>query len=185
MVDMSRYPALVLNADYSPLSLLPVSTWSWEDAVSAVIADRVDIVAEYPAAARSPSVAIALPSVVVLRAYQDLERPAPLRRINLYVFYGGRCAYCGAKTATEEMSFDHVLPRARGGSSTYRNLALACLPCNLKKACRTPQEAGLRLRQAPRHPTIGELNRLARKMRLGHLNRTALDNLYWRAFLEE
>ncbi len=184
MTDASHYPALVLNADYNPLSLLPLSTWHWEAAVSAVFADRVDVVAEYDRTVRSPSRSMRLPSVIALRIYQDLERPAPLRRINLYILYGGRCAYCGKAAATEEMTFDHILPRARGGLSSYRNLALACLACNLRKGCRTPGEAGMRPWQEPRHPTLAELNRRARGMRLTHLSRTVLDNLYWRTFLE-
>jgi len=184
MTDASHCPALVLNADHNPLSLLPLSTWHWEAAVSAVVADRVDVVAEYDRSARSPSRSMRLPSVIALRIYQDLERPAPLRRINLYILYGGRCAYCGKAAPTEEMTFDHILPRARGGLSSYRNLALACLVCNLRKGCRTPGEAGMRPWQEPRHPTLAELNRRARGMRLTHLSRTALDNLYWRTFLE-
>src|SRR5689334_11303891 len=173
--DASLCPALVLNADYKPLSLLPLSTWGWETAVSAVVADRVDVVAEYDRTVRSPSRSLRLPSVIALRSYQDLERPAPLRRINLYILYGGRCAYCGKARPSEEMTFDHILPRARGGISSYRNLALACMACNLRKACRTPGEAGMRPLQEPHHPTLAELNRRARRMRLAHLGRTALD----------
>lgn len=184
MTDPSQSPALVLNADYQPLSVLPLSTWSWEDAVSAVVADRVSVVAEYDREVRSPTVTMRLPSVIALREYQDLERPAPLRRINLYILFGGRCAYCGIAAPSEEMTFEHVVPRARGGVSSWTNLALACVPCNARKGSRTPAEAGMRLLQVPRRPTVAEVNRLAARLPLTRLRRTALDNAYWRAFLE-
>ncbi|MCW8843120.1 MAG: HNH endonuclease, partial [Rhodobacteraceae bacterium] len=64
---MRQHPALVLNADYRPLSYYPLSLWSWQEAVKAAFMDRVDIVAEYDAVVRSPSTEIRIPSVVVLK----------------------------------------------------------------------------------------------------------------------
>jgi len=65
----AQRPALVLNADYRPLSYYPLSLWSWQDAVKAAWLDRVQIVAEYDDIVRSPTTAIRIPSVVVLRDY--------------------------------------------------------------------------------------------------------------------
>jgi hypothetical protein len=65
----AAHPALVLNADFRPLSYFPLSLWPWQDAVHAVIAERVSVVAEYDAVARSPSIEIRLPSAVALREY--------------------------------------------------------------------------------------------------------------------
>ncbi|MBT3396375.1 MAG: HNH endonuclease, partial [Alphaproteobacteria bacterium] len=62
-------PALVLNADYQPLSYFPLSVWRWQDAVKAVFLDRVNIVSEYESRVRSPSISMALPSVVALKEY--------------------------------------------------------------------------------------------------------------------
>src|SRR5580693_5426752 len=64
----AAHPALVLNADFRPLSYFPLSLWPWQDAVHAVIAERISVVAEYDAVARSPSIEIRLPSVVALLA---------------------------------------------------------------------------------------------------------------------
>ena len=66
---LKHHPALVLNADYRPLSYYPLSLWPWQEAVKAAWLDRVDIVAEYDQVVRSPSTAFRLPSVVVLKDY--------------------------------------------------------------------------------------------------------------------
>src|SRR6056297_921857 len=66
---LKQNPALVLNADYRPLSYYPLSLWPWQESVKAVWLDRVDIVAEYDHVVRSPSMRIRMPSVVVLRDY--------------------------------------------------------------------------------------------------------------------
>lgn len=78
--DLIRHPdncpALVLNADYTPLSYYPLSVWPWQTAVKAVFLDRVDIVAHYEREVRSPNAAIKLPSVIALKQY---VRPPPFR----------------------------------------------------------------------------------------------------------
>jgi hypothetical protein len=66
---LNQKPALVLNADYRPLSYFPLSLWSWQDAVKAAYLDRVNIVAEYDDIVHSPSVNIKIPSVIVLKNY--------------------------------------------------------------------------------------------------------------------
>ena len=65
-------PALVLNADYQPLSYFPLSTWSWRDALKAVFLERVNVVSEYDRVVRSPSVKFKLPSVISLKDYIPL-----------------------------------------------------------------------------------------------------------------
>lgn len=184
MLDTSRYPALVLNADFTPMSVIPLETWCWEDTVHAVIAERVCVVDEYERVVRSPSFSMRIPSVIAHRQYQDQERPAPCNRINVYVRDKGRCGYCNNPVSTYEMTYDHVLPKSRGGKTVYGNLVVACEGCNLRKRNRTPEEAHMPLIARPRHPTIAELNRIAVKMRLSHLQKTAVDNLYWKSYLE-
>ena len=75
----AQRPALVLNADYRPLSYYPLSLWSWQDAVKAAWLDRVQIVAEYDDIVRSPTTEIRIPSVVVLRDYVKPQTLSPLR----------------------------------------------------------------------------------------------------------
>ena len=66
---LKHFPALVLNADYRPLSYYPLSLWPWQEAIKAAWLDRVDIVSEYDEVVHSPSTTIRIPSVVVLKDY--------------------------------------------------------------------------------------------------------------------
>src|SRR2546430_16095906 len=80
-VSQGGWPALVLNADFRPLSYYPLSLWSWQDAIKAVFFDRVNIVEHYDRAVRSPSFAIQLPSVVLLESFVKPTPPPPLPRV--------------------------------------------------------------------------------------------------------
>jgi 5-methylcytosine-specific restriction endonuclease McrA len=62
------------------------------------------------------------------------------------------CQYCGARPGTEELTIDHVVPRAQGGLTNWENCVLACVPCNARKANRTPEQAGMKLRRHPTRP---------------------------------
>ena len=89
-------PALVLNADYRPLSYFPLSVWPWQDAIKAAFLDRVAIVAEYDAVVHSPSISMRLPSVVVLRDYVKPARYPAFTRFNLFLRDRFSCQYCSA-----------------------------------------------------------------------------------------
>jgi len=108
----AQRPALVLNADYRPLSYYPLSLWSWQDAVKAAWLDRVQIVAEYDEIVRSPTTEIRIPSVVVLRDYVKPQSTVAFTRFNLFLRDEFSCQYCGARG---DLTFDHVVPRTRGG----------------------------------------------------------------------
>ena len=128
-------PALVLNADYRPLSYYPLSLWSWQDSVKAVFLDRVNIVSSYDVTVRSPSVELELPSVVSLKDYiKPPEWPA-FTRFNLFLRDRFTCQYCSSK---ENLTFDHLVPKSLGGKTTWRNVLTACSSCNLKKSYSHP-----------------------------------------------
>ena len=95
--ELRDNPALVLNADYRPLSYYPLSLWTWEDAIKAAYLDRVDILAEYDQIVHSPSTEIRIPSVVVLRDYVTPQKTVAFTRFNLFLRDGFCCQYCGAK----------------------------------------------------------------------------------------
>ena len=78
-------PALVLNADYQPLSYFPLSTWSWKDSLKAVFLERVNVVSEYEQLVRSPSVKLKLPSVVSLKDYVPLPDNVAFTRFNVFL----------------------------------------------------------------------------------------------------
>lgn len=175
------WPALVLNADYRPLSYFPLSLWSWQDAVKAVFMERVDVVAEYEHAIHSPTRSIRLPSVISLKEYVRQDRSPAFTRFNLFLRDGFSCVYCGAR---EDLTFDHVVPRSQGGRTTWENIATACSPCNLKKGGRTPREAGMQPRRPPRRPDLHELQAIGRRFPPRHLHDSWIDWLYWDVELE-
>ena len=178
---LKQYPALVLNADYRPLSYYPLSLWPWQEAVKAVCLDRVQIVAEYDATVRSQRAAFRLPSVVVLKDFVKPQKRVAFTRFNLFLRDEFCCQYCGSKG---DLTFDHVLPRCRGGITSWQNVVAACSPCNLRKGSKTLKQAGMRLARAPRAPTAEEMQAHGRRFPPHHLHESWLDYLYWDAELE-
>ena len=176
-----HYPALVLNADYRPLSYYPLSLWCWQDAVKATFLDRVQIVAEYDAHVHSPTFQMKIPSVVVLRDYVKPQRKVAFTRFNLFLRDEFTCQYCGAKT---DLTFDHVVPRSSGGITSWENVVAACSKCNLRKGARSLRQAGFTLRRPPRRPAPEELRNIGRKFPPNHLHESWRDFLYWGAELE-
>lgn len=178
---LSDHPALVLNADFRPLSYFPLSLWRWQDAVKAAYLDRVTIIAEYDRAVHSPSVEIKIPSVIVLKDYVKPSKTSAFTRFNLFLRDEFTCQYCGSKG---DMTFDHVVPRSRGGRTTWENVVASCGPCNLKKGNRSIKQAGLRLRRTPVQPTASQLLNAGRNFPPNYLHDSWLDFLYWDAELE-
>ena len=126
----------MLNADFRPLSYLPLSLWPWQEAVKAAILERVVVVAEYDTVVRSPSIQFRIPSVVVLKDYVKPARTTAFTRFNLFLRDEFTCQYCGDR---DHLTFDHVLPRSRGGRTTWENVVASCGPCNLRKGSTHPQ----------------------------------------------
>ncbi len=178
---LKHRPALVLNADYRPLSYYPLSLWSWQDAIKAKYLDRVDIVAEYDDNVHSPSTTLRIPSVVVLKDYVKPQKRVAFTRFNLFLRDEFCCQYCGAKG---DLTFDHVVPRASGGVTSWQNVVAACSPCNLRKGSKALHQTDLRLRKQPRQPQAEELRNTGRKFPPNHLHDSWLDFLYWDAELE-
>lgn len=179
---LKHNPALVLNADYRPLSYYPLSLWCWQDAVKAAFLDRVDVVAEYEDYVHSPSTRIRLPSVIVLRDYVRPQKRVAFTRFNLFLRDGFRCQYCGA---AGDLTFDHVVPRASGGLTTWENVVAACSCCNLKKGSKNLRGVGMKLKRSPRRPSSEDLRNSGRKFPPNYLHKSWLDFLYWDSVLEE
>ena len=122
MSAINDCPALVLNADFRPLSYFPLSLWSWQDSVKAVFLDRVNIVSEYERIVRSPGFAMHLPSVIALKNYIPLSRRPAFTRFNVFLRDRFVCQYCASALPAAELTFDHVVPRSRGGRTTWQNV---------------------------------------------------------------
>ncbi len=180
-VSPDAHPTLVLNADYRPLSYYPLSLWSWQDAIKAVFLDRVNIVAEYEFNIRSPSCEMRLPSVVALRNFVRPSRNPAFTRFNLFLRDRFTCQYCGTSA---ELTFDHVVPRSRGGLTTWQNVVAACSPCNLRKSNKLPEVAKMWPLQKPFMPSLEDLLRNGRRFPPNYLHESWMDFLYWDSELE-
>ncbi|MEN5082906.1 HNH endonuclease [Bosea sp. TWI1241] len=181
MASPDGCPALVLNADFRPLSYYPLSLWSWQDTIKAVFMDRVNIVSEYDTVVRSPSFDMKLPSVVSLKSYIKPSRTPAFTRFNVFLRDRFACQYCNAR---EELTFDHVIPRAKGGLTTWENVVAACSPCNLRKADKLPAAVGMEPMQKPYAPSVNDLHRNGKLFPPNYLHESWLDYLYWDSELE-
>jgi 5-methylcytosine-specific restriction endonuclease McrA len=179
-----HFPALVLNADFRPLSYFPLSTWTWQDAVKAVFLDRVSVLSEYEKEVRSPSFSMRLPSVIALRDFIPSARMPAFTRFNVFLRDSFTCQYCSLRRATPELTFDHVIPRARGGRTSWENVVTACGPCNLRKGSKMPRECHMIPREEPRRPTGFELQERGRHFPPNYLHESWRDFLYWDSELE-
>jgi 5-methylcytosine-specific restriction endonuclease McrA len=180
-VALRHFPALVLNADYRPLSYYPLSLWPWQDAIKAAYLDRVIIVAEYEQTVRSQRDEFRIPSVIVLKDFVKPQKRVAFTRFNLFLRDEFCCQYCGGKG---DLTFDHVVPRAHGGVTSWENVVAACSPCNLRKGARSLRDCGLQLNRKPRQPTVEGMHASGRRFPPNHLHQSWLDFLYWDAELD-
>ena len=103
---------------------------------------------------RAVNLEIQLPRIVrLIRFDRQHVSTVRLNRRNLLARDGHCCQYCGQSLPANQLSLDHVMPRSRGGQTTWENIVASCVKCNTKKGCRTPQEARMRLMKKPRKPT--------------------------------
>jgi 5-methylcytosine-specific restriction endonuclease McrA len=178
-------PALVLNADFRPLSYFPLSLWCWQDAVKAVFLDRVNIVAEYEGSVRSPSFSMRLPSVISLKEYIPLSRQPAFTRFNVFLRDRFDCQYCGELFPVHDLTFDHVVPRSRGGRTSWDNVVTACSACNLRKANKSIKEVNMFPRQPPHQPSTWQLQENGRAFPPNYLHESWRDFLYWDSELQD
>jgi 5-methylcytosine-specific restriction endonuclease McrA len=146
---MSERRTLLLAPWYFPMKVL-----RWEDAVKMIYEGTADVVVEYDEEIRSPSVTWMKPAVIRLRKLARERHRNTIRfsRINVYTRDDFCCQYCGQRFSIAKLSYDHVVPKSAGGRRTWNNIVTACKPCNLRKADRTCDEAGMWPKQPPRQP---------------------------------
>ena len=177
-------PALVLNADFRPLSYYPLSLWPWQEAVKAVVSGRVNVVSFYERIVRSPSRAMQLPSVISLKEYIPAARRPAFTRFNVFLRDRFSCQFCGEALPTHELTFDHLVPRSRGGRTTWENVVTACSPCNLLKGDRLMNESHMFPLIMPAQPTTFMLQENGRAFPPNYLHESWRDFLYWDSELD-
>ncbi len=147
---------ILLNADYSFLNLV-----NWKRALCLLAKGKVEVVKDSRATVLSSGGRIyRVPAVLrLIKLIRTIYRAGvAFSKRNIFVRDGFRCAYCGDHR--DRLSIDHIVPKSRGGKTTFENCVSACKTCNLKKGGRTPSEAGMFLRSKAYQPTISEFLRL-------------------------
>ncbi len=141
---------LLLNITYEPLKII-----NWKKAITLLMLGKVEVLEEYGRDIHSVSFTIKLPSVV--RLLMMVRRPrneVRFSRHNIYARDKYKCQYCGQKLPVEDLSYDHVVPKSRGGKTLWNNIVTSCMACNRKKGGRTPKEANMKLIRKPSKPKM-------------------------------
>ena len=125
---------LLLNSNYEPISILPLSVIGWQHAIKLMYLGRVHVLETYPDwLIRSERLTINVPSVCVTTEYFHFKKSVKFSRYNMYMRDLFQCQYCGDVFDFEELTIDHVVPRAAGGKTNWENCVTACKPCNHSK----------------------------------------------------
>lgn len=140
---------LVLNATYEPLSIVSV-----QRAVVLLLKEKAELVEAAAERLHASRTSLPVPLVIRLVYYVRIPHPvvlAPTRR-SVALRDNFTCQYCGATPGRGLLTLDHIVPRSRGGATTWENVVSACRQCNMKKGDRTPEEAHMALRKTPGRP---------------------------------
>lgn len=146
---MTAARTLLLNSTYEPLLII-----SWQRATTMLYLGKVEVLKSYDSWLRSVSMKIRTPAVVRLTHFVRRHRVRiAFSRRNVFLRDGHRCQYCDVLLPAHELTADHVIPRSKGGKTTWDNVVAACAPCNRKKGGRTPSQARMKLPKKPARPS--------------------------------
>lgn len=151
---------LVLNASYEPLHIVSVHR-----ALVLLLKDKAEVLEATEERIRSANLTMPIPSVIRLVYYVRVPRriEMPLTRRTLLLRDNYTCQYCGAHGTYSNLTMDHVVPRVRGGATSWENVVCACKPCNSRKGSKTLHEANMRLLRDPGRPHFIALVVLSRE----------------------
>jgi 5-methylcytosine-specific restriction endonuclease McrA len=170
---------LVLSQGFEPVKIVP-----WQRAMTLLFLGKVEVIEEYDRNVKTTSLVIKIPAVVrLLEAFRRHKKPVKFSRINIYGRDKYSCQYCGAKKLIGDLTYDHVVPRSKGGKTEWTNIVSCCQPCNRKKANRTPAEAGMRLLSTPVRPMATPV--LVVAMSATSMPDAWRDYLYWTSELDQ
>jgi len=169
--SLMQEPVLVLNATFEPINVTAVRR-----ALGLLLKGVAQAEELNHAEVHSPSRTIQVPSVIRLVAYRHIpQQTRALSRKNILLRDRNTCQFCGRAFAASALTLDHVVPRSRGGRSSWENLVACCYECNNRKGDQTPEEAGLALVRRPRPFTLHTSRQLMRL--IGHRDEK------WRKYL--
>ena len=169
--SMMHEPVLVLNATYEPINVTAVRR-----AMVLLLKGVAQAEEVHGSEVHSAANAHKVPSVIGLLAYRHIpQQSRALSRKNILLRDRNTCQFCGRIFPSAELTLDHVVPRSRGGRSSWENLVACCYRCNNSKGDRTPEEAGFKLARRPRPFTLHTSRQLMRM--IGHRDER------WRKYL--
>ncbi|HKN59763.1 MAG TPA: HNH endonuclease [Candidatus Acidoferrales bacterium] len=169
--SVMQAPVLVLNATFEPINVTAVRR-----ALVLMLKGVAQAEETNHAEVHSTSKSVQVPSVIRLLTYRHIpQQSRALSRKNILLRDRNTCQFCGAAFPASELTLDHVMPRSRGGRSSWENLVACCYACNNRKGDRTPEEAGLKLQRRPRPFTLHTSRQLMRL--IGHRDEK------WRKYL--
>lgn len=132
---------------------IPHAVLNWEDAVTMMYEETVDVLHSYDETVSSPSTTYQLPAVMQLRnGIRRRKNAIRFSRLNVYTRDRFQCQYCGQRFSPNELNYDHVIPRRLGGKTVWTNIVSSCWPCNGRKGGRTPEQARMKLLRKPEKP---------------------------------
>lgn len=179
-VTSARRALVLLYSDHARVVMEDYSTHnfeSWRELSS--VMDTVKKIT-------TPTFELAVPEVIMLTEFNRFPpRQLKFSRRNIYLRDDHRCQYCGKVPKKEELTIDHVLPRSKGGKTTWENVVLACIRCNMKKGSKLVHEAGLKLLNHPVKPHWLGCSQFGGKVASGSLWQKFVDSAYWNAQLDE
>lgn len=138
---------LVLNASYEPINVCTVRR-----AVVLLLKEKAEVIEQTERELHSATTTLTRPAVIRLVSYVRVPRDTHRRKITRRAVFARddwTCQYCGSRT---QLTVDHVIPRSKGGGSTWDNIVAACAPCNRRKGDSLPRQAGMALARPPRTP---------------------------------
>lgn len=154
-MSMNRL-VLVLNASYEA-----ITTCTARRAITMVMKGKALVEKTSGTVIRTSQITVPVPAVIRLREYRRVPRAKrSMSRKGIMLRDGNVCQYCKRRYQSGDLTLDHVMPKSRGGASTWENLATSCKPCNNRKGDKTPSEAGMELLRQPRSIGIHAKHRL-------------------------
>jgi 5-methylcytosine-specific restriction endonuclease McrA len=133
--------------------MAPHKIIGWQRAVVLSYLAKVEVLETWDEELRGPSATMMVPAVVRLtKGPVSTKTSIRFSRLNVFTRDKFRCQYCGEKKLTRQLNYDHVVPRVKGGKTTWDNIVTSCYACNDRKGSRTPEEAGMRLLRKPHKP---------------------------------
>lgn len=174
MSNKSHLSVLVLNADFIPLNLVPISTISWQDAFTLITKGHATPIKFYENKyVNTPSTRYPVPSVIIVKEYKKFTKHAKWSKFNVKLRDDFKCQYCGKRFSENSLTIDHVKPKSQGHRHSWTNSVSACKPCNQRKKDKT----GIKPMREPYRPTYHEL---AKKF----MKHKSIGNPDWKAYVE-